>query len=439
MNNGKLFIIWGSIGLVASVIFLGRALFETWSSDTQTSTTNTGDQISQTSGTDNNTIMPLTTSGDKDNTIDILIPEILATQTFANIVKQAEKDNTIKIHVWINTGQNYPDTQGSKILSWEYDIIILPSEKLSNYKNIAGKLEMGESLRPFTQPAFAEIIENKNFTYIPIGIDPFVTRAHTKDTLDTTSIAGLFNQIVLWIQNKKLGIPILLWVDTGDVYSRWQNHETYPKQLLFLYTIISDSMLSLDTKKLKDLVDIVNYKTNFTRNSSTFQELVTRISQRDNNCKQYPDICIRAYNFTSARFWFVSDSYYVNKYFGDQNESPVVGPFIANQNFYPVRARGAIIDKSTENLISSMQFLNTLLSYSIQSGNRQTPLLSPYNGQATTKDIKRFDNQRDRQKIIRYSTEAQKNILENTPLIQLLENKYNANIFMQVQRPKITF
>lgn len=439
MNNGKLFIIGGSVGLIASVIFLGRALFQSWSPDTQTPNINTGDQTVEISGSNDSQTLPLTSSGDKDSIINILVPEIIATQAFANIIKQAEKNNSIKIHVWVDTGQNYPDSQKTKILSWEYDLIILPSEKLTTYKAIAGKLEMGESLSPFVQPSFSEIVENKNFTYIPIGIDPFVTRTHTQDTLNIGSVANLFNQIVLRTQNKKLEIPILLWVDTGDVYNRGQNKESYPNQLLFLYTITNDTIRSLDSKKLKDLVDIVNYKTNFTWDSNNFRELVIRIWDRDPNCKQYPDICIRVYNFANARFWFLSDIYYINKYFSAQKESPIIGPFIATQSFYPTRARGAIVHKNTQNLISTMQFLNTLLTNSIQSWNRQTPLVSPYNGQANTKDIKRFDNQRDRQKIIRYSPEAQKNILENTPFVQLLQNQYNTNIFMQIQRPQITF
>lgn len=156
-------------------------------------------------------------------------------------------------------------------------------------------------------------------------------------------------------------------------------------------------------------------------------------------CKQYPDICIRTYNFATARFGFVSDIHYLQKYFSTQDIQPIIQNFISSQSSYPTRARGAIVHKKTQNLISSMQFLNTLLSISIQSGNRQTPLLSPYNGQADINTIKRFANQRDRQKIIRYSNQLQTQLIEQTPLIDLLQNNYNTNLFMQTSRPKITF
>lgn len=143
-------------------------------------------------------------SGDIDNTIDVLIPEILANTGLANIVKQAEHDNNIKVRVWIGTGQTYPDKEKNKIISGQYDLIILPSEKLADYTSIAGKMEMGESLRPFVHAAFAQIVENGKFSYIPIGLDPLLTRTHKDNNLDTSSINTLFNQIALRTQNKKL-------------------------------------------------------------------------------------------------------------------------------------------------------------------------------------------------------------------------------------------
>lgn len=439
-SNGKLFIVGWSIGLLASVIFLWRALFasDPATQDTTTQDTATGDITNQISG-DQQAIPNLATSWDIDNIVDVLIPEILANADLANIVKQAEQDNKIQVHVWISTGQTYPDKERIKILSWQYDIIIIPSDKLPEYGDIAGKMEMGESLRPFVHPAFAQIVENKKFSYIPIGLDPLVTRTHTNSTLDTSTIGGLFNQIALRTQNKKLGIPVLFGVDKWDTATRKEDAETYPQQFFFLYTILTDIINSLDINNLKNLVDIVNYKTSSTRNSNNFKELIKRIWDRDVSCKQYPDICIRTYNFATARFGFVSDIYYLQKYFNQQDTIPTISPFIATQSSYPTRARGAIIHKKTKNLISSMQFLNTLLTVSIQSGNRQTPLLSPYNGQADTSSIKRFNNEQDRQKIIRYSDDTRKQIIDETPLIDLLQSNYNTNLFMQISRPKITF
>lgn len=440
MNNGKLFIIWWSIGLLASVIFLWRALFESdpSQSSNQDQNTNTWEVIDQVTG-DQQTIPTLIASGDIDNTIDVLIPEILANTGLANIVKQAEHDNNIKVRVWIGTGQTYPDKEKNKIISGQYDLIILPSEKLADYTSIAGKMEMGESLRPFVHAAFAQIVENGKFSYIPIGLDPLLTRTHKDNNLDTSSINTLFNQIALRTQNKKLWIPILFGADAWDINTRKEGTESYPQQLLFLYTILTDIFNSLDTNQLKNIVDIINYKTSSTRNSSNFKELTKRIWDRDIFCVQYPDICIRTYNFATTRFGFLSDIYYLQKYFVTQDMSPIMTPFIATQTSYPSRARGAIVHKNTQHLISSMQFLNTLLSISIQSGNRQSPLLSPFNWQADTSDIKRFNYQRDRQKVIRYSANTRKQLIDETPLIDLLQNKYNTNLFMQIQRPKTTF
>ncbi len=436
-NNGKLFIIGGSVGLLASVIFLWRALFETDPGETIEPIT-TGNTIDQSSGVQD-AIEILTTSWDLDKSIDVLIPEIMATAALADIVKQAEKDNNIQVHIRISTGQTYPDKENIKILSWEYDIIVLPSEKLTEYTDIAGKLEMGESLRPFVHASFGQIVENPKLSYIPIGLDPLITWTHKDSNFSTNAIATLFNQIALRTQNKKLWIPILFWADIEDI-NKWKEwSEAYPHQVFFIYAILSDIVTSLDTNGLKSIVDIVNYKTASTRDSNNYRELIKRIGDRDMACKQYPDICIRTYNFATAKFGFVSDIHYLQKYFSTQDIQPIIQNFISSQSSYPTRARGAIVHKKTQNLISSMQFLNTLLSISIQSGNRQTPLLSPYNGQADINTIKRFANQRDRQKIIRYSNQLQTQLIEQTPLIDLLQNNYNTNLFMQTSRPKITF
>lgn len=315
----------------------------------------------------------------------------------------------------------------------------MPSEKLEQYIPIAGKMEMGESIRPFVHTAFATLVENSKFSYIPIGLDPLVVRTHNDSTLDTSSISKLFNQIALRTQNKKLGISILFGADQSDINTRREDKETYPQQFLFLYTILTDIINTLDTNNLKNIVDIVNYKTNSTRDSESFKELTKRIGTRDSACTHYPDICIRTYDFAAARFGFVSDIYYLQKYFSTQDVAPNIKPFITTQNSYPTRARGAIVHKNTKNLISSMQFLNTLLSISIQSGNRQSPLLSPYNGQADISSLKWLDNERDRQKVIPYSETIMSNIIDETPLIDLLQNKYNTNLFMQVPRPRTTF
>lgn len=443
MNNnpetGKLFIIWWSIGLLASVIFLWRALFESDPTDPIPENTLSGDLITELSGETQDQVNILTSSWDRDNNINILIPEIMASTQLSNIVKQAEKDNNIQINILISTGQTYPDKERIKILSWQYDIIVLPSEKLAEYINIAGKMEMGESLRPFVHASFGQIVENTKISYIPIGIDPLVTWTQKDSTFDTSSISTLFNQIALRTQNKKLWISILLWVDDGDINTRKEWSETYPHQIFVLYTILTDIVAWLDTASLKNIVDIVNYKTATTRDSKNFKELIKRIWDRDISCKQYPDICIRTYNFATARLGFLSDTYYLQKYFSTQDISPTIRPFIATKNSYPTRARWAIVHKNTQNLISSMQFLNTLLSISIQSWNRQSPLINPYNWQGDISQIKRFNSQRDRQKIMRYSSEIQTQLIKQTPFVELLQNNYNTNLFMQTSRPKITF
>ncbi len=440
-NNGKLFIIGWSIGLLASVIFLWRALFESdpTITDNIAPITTGNDSIDQWSGTQE-TIDILTTSWDIDNSIDILVPEILASTELAQIVAQAEEENKIQIQIWISTGQNYPNKEKTKILSWQYDIILLPSEKLAEYTDIAGKLQMGDSLRPFVHPAFAQIVENAKISYIPIGLDPLITWTHKDSTLNINTISTLFNQIVLRTQNKKLSIPILFGADIEDINQRKSESETYPHQLFFIYTIFSDILTSLDTSWIKSIIDIINYRTISTRDSNSCMQLIERIGNRDTACKQYPDICVRTYNFATARFGFMSDIHYLKKYFSTQDIEPIIGPFIATQSKYPTRARGAIVHKKTQNLVSSMLFLNTLLSINIQSGNRQSPLLSPYNGQVSIpSSIKRLENQRDRQKIIRYSSVIQKELIEKTPFTDLLQNNYNTNLFMQIPRPKITF
>jgi len=80
----------------------------------------------------------------------------------------------------------------------------LPSESFAEYVDIAGKLEMGESLRPFVQASFGQTVENPTLTYIPIGLDPLITWTHKDSSFTTNSIATLFNQIALRTQNKKL-------------------------------------------------------------------------------------------------------------------------------------------------------------------------------------------------------------------------------------------
>lgn len=80
----------------------------------------------------------------------------------------------------------------------------MPSEKLTEYTDIAGKLEMGESLRPFVHASFGQIVENPKLSYIPIGLDPLITWTHKDSNFSTNAIATLFNQIALRTQNKKL-------------------------------------------------------------------------------------------------------------------------------------------------------------------------------------------------------------------------------------------
>lgn len=431
--SGKTFIIVWSIGLIISVIFLGRSIFESAPQLNNTNNqANTGEQTITGQDQIPANILPNTSGENKQ--VNVLIPEIFTHTGRADIIQSTKNiyDTTVNIYTisGYNTYKNIIDQQ----LSWlQIDVIMIPSDLLLSYIPYASKLPSNENLWPYVHPMFKNIIDQPGYSYIPYAIDPILTLVSAQINNNTLSLQDIFTYIALRKESKKFAMPLIFGLDQTDKALLQENKENFAGQFMYLYIWLQKIVQEVNITELRTFIDIINSKLPYVWNSANIEEITTRLANRNPACKRFKDICLMAYGFGDIKFARYSEQYTWDKYFSGastQRSDTRQLPF-TNGNSYPTKARWFIVNTKTNNAVGALQFMEQYIKTAIQTGNIRYNSISPFNNSIVNTTPERLTNTQNRRTIIVAGKDTQKEFLEKTPTLPLLKNEYNADLYFQ--------
>jgi len=346
-NQWKLFIIIGSIGLLISTYFLIISI--TWSPT----------QLEEIQ--DNNYISDENIWTDD---LHILMPESLLTTWFKEIKKYIN-DNfwfNIIIHTTDKIEEIYTQ-ENKRLYNKEYiDLAMVPTEILYTTKEYSKKIEISEMLMPYYNQAFAEVLLDETYTFIPHSIDPLII--FTKDNTQIPWNPKDWLDILTTHKPKEAWeFPILFWMSNQDKDFIKQNREFIENHFLILYHLLKQISLKEDSiEQMKIFLWLKNIYKPYMRNIADFIQKINKLQEKNKYCKSYPSICWLHYDLGSIRFGLLSDIQKIEEKFNTENIK--VYPFWYTKN-YPARWRWFIINKETEKERQIRNFLEVYMQASL--------------------------------------------------------------------------
>ena len=227
----------------------------------------------------------------------------------------------------------------------------------------------------------SSVIDNSDISFLPFSVDPMIMYTLTGNNI-LTNFADMLDFVYDYrVPIKGLAFPIFFWVAPEDYDNEWfiREYQDIVRYALMHYFTTYRDANSLE-KWLETNLPWKNYKV------STLNAIMKKFSNQ--NCVNFPSICMQLDNYVTIRFWFLSDKDVVNQYFQEKksefNEiSKSTTPFYSIES--PFRLRWWIIpatveDENTLNWVytflarymkkhSSYQLWNSTLSAFASSGS----------------------------------------------------------------------
>lgn len=188
------------------------------------------------------------------------------------------------------------------------------------------------------------VINNSEISFLPFAVDPMIMYIPSEYKIQN-NFTAILDFIYDWSPIKNLSFPLFFWITTEDYDNEWFLREY---QDIFRYAMMHYFTTYRDANSLESWLEsniLWYYKTN------TLNTIIKKIS--DQNCDNFPSICMQLYDFVTIRFWFLSDKDIVNQYFPTKKTefheiSKNITPMYSIES--PFRLRWWIIPKTVENV-----------------------------------------------------------------------------------------
>ena len=387
-----------------------------------------------------------TTKATTTKTITLYMPSFFDNKWFSALKKKLTKDYKIVVKTKIYKNMNdFKKDLKNKLEKREdnVDFFLVPSIRLDSLKMYWYKLDFGDTnVSSFFNYMFSEYINNDDYTFIPYGIDPFVTYIKNNNITERSSIdfSDIKENVLISKQEKfsNIKVPLLFGVTNFDVaFTKWNNW-AFPNYFLVLYALIFESKQDETKDYIEWITDLAQNDSFAARDYKKFKNLVNTFSKKNANCKEFGNVCVLANDFAKINLWLLSDMDIMDKYFaGSKNKSSdfTYYNFPWNGEDYPVIARGFLVNKNTKNFDEVAIFLQEYIKEST-SGNWffWNNVLSAFNN---ILDKQRNETKYDRImlylnkfKILYGSMDMQKDFVKDTKVIEMLNGKYSINAFL---------
>lgn len=365
-------------------------------------------------------------------TVSILIPSFLANSWFEKIAQKLQWE-------WINIDFSYiSDIWNLKleIVQWmdAYDLYLIPTNWIL-WLNLEW-IYLGENIKPYFIQIFQDILSERDNTFIPYSLDPFVTM--TKIWIsDVDTWAKLFSYTTLWSQNKAYAMPIIWWIWSSDI--ELLKNMTWPFENYFdiLYRQIELIKKKHSNTELNNMLDVEKIDLWFKYNYESFYNIYSRLIKSNSYCEYYPAICMFAYNFGDIKFGFISDFDILEKYFPESLNNFTALQFTNSDIEYPTRWWWFVIPKWNKNKNLSIKFLWAYISDAVDGDmslwwNTLPAINNVYDAKKSGilyKNIMNYEN-----KFILYleSVNLQNRFVKDTKNINLLQWFYSPEVYINM-------
>lgn len=378
--------------------------------------------------------------------LNIYMPYFFINNWFKDIckklLKQQIKCNFINTKIYSLYDKTLLDKL-DKWLSWGIDIFMIKTDNIKSYEKYWIKLEFKNSISSMMNYIFYELIENKDYTFIPYSIDPLVT--FVSENFSKTFNWNLeFNDLKEYIllntdKTKIKDLRLLFWIWENDIKKLKNYDEVYNDYFFILYNIIYQSYLVQNKDYLKFFLDISKqWNSSNARDSNKFERLNNSLTKWNNYCKFFWNICLFMNWYWDVLFWTLSNLDIIdNNFFSTKikKNNIQINNFILNSNNYPVRWRWFIINTNSKNMKESVIFINEYITqwsnWNIYLWNNS---LSAFNNvlqkQKMNDKLSKIFDYETKFYLIEWDIDLMKNFINNTNILKVLSFEYSIEAFL---------
>lgn len=306
----------------------------------------------------------------EDSKIVVHIPDFFYERRWFEVLKRRfQREYSIKVdyekYKDMNNYQNELLLSLAREEDW-YDVFMIPSTWKKSFDQFAYNIEFDSSLDQHFHYQFSEINDIDSNTFLPFAIDPLVTFVRDNSFWswkNSISVSDIQEYILMEGDSSWLNMPVMFWVSPGDISYMQNNNTFYENYLDVIYSYVKLSWMEDDIDYIEFLLDLWsdwNYKSWDPRK---FISIVRRLSQENEKCRKFPDICVKFSSFVDISFGYMSDLDKKNKYFDDglTDDWFEVFNFPIKSDEYLTRSWWFMINKNSNKNKQSVLFLDKFM------------------------------------------------------------------------------
>ena len=243
---------------------------------------------------------------DKDEytEINVMMPRYFYTAWRKSFAQDLYKEKKVYMNfTFMDNLNEYRDIITSKWFS-DADLVLIPYDRLE-YMN-PYTFSFQNNISSDFDNMVSSIVNNSEISFLPFAADPMIMYTLSGNEIHS-NFADIQDFVYDWTPRKNLSFPVFFWITPDDYDDGWFLREY---QDIVRYALIHYFVTYRDANSLEDWIEtnlLENYKI------TTLNSIIKKMS--DQNCNNFPSICMQLYNYVTIRFWFLSDQDVVNQYF----------------------------------------------------------------------------------------------------------------------------
>ena len=238
--------------------------------------------------------------------IRVMMPHYFYTEWWKNFAQDLYEEK--KVYMNFTFIDNLNDYRDDVINEWfsDADLALIPYDWMEyiNPDTFAFQKDIDTDFDKMV----SSVINNSDISFLPFAVDPMIMYTLTGNEI-LTNFSDMLDFVYDYrIPIKSLAFPVFFWVTPEDYDNEWfvREYQDIVRYALMHYFTTYRDANSLE-KWLETNLPSKNYKV------STLNTIMKNIS--DQNCNNFPSICMQLNNYVTIRFWFLSDKDIVNQYF----------------------------------------------------------------------------------------------------------------------------
>lgn len=254
-------------------------------------------------------VLTWTAEINKNVKINIMMPRYFYTAWWKDFAQDLYKEKNVYMNfIFIDNLNKYRDEIINEWFS-DADLAMIPYDWMEYIK--PNTFSFQKNVDTDFDKMVSSVINNSDISFLPFAVDPMLMYTLTWNTIYTNFSDMLDFVYDYWTPTKSLSFPIFFWLTPEDYENEWflREYQDIVRYALMHYFTTYRDVNSLE-KRLETNIPWKNY------NVSTLNTIIKKISNQ--NCNNFPSICLQLNNYVTIRFWFLSDNDVVSQYFPEK-------------------------------------------------------------------------------------------------------------------------